>query len=323
MYIELVLRSPSGRTHESLAAEWALSPSLAHALQSLGFNITFILPFKRDDLWKELMGDRMVGSEAEDEISYTIIRPGDDDDNPVRPCDACRPASRARRVRWGCGALVRRAPRLARARALACCARVALSLTAPRLVTTLQVSVGCVREAKYGSPVHGFTVSELLELKAPSYVKWATLLQADTVIEYVGRSDETPPSMAIALKEQKRSKAHPEGGTMITIKYDYSEVRRRGRGREGAAMRGVRASGRRVRSEEEEEGAAGPAAPCRAVSELSASRECPATGGAPARPTRRCSSRSPSETIGRRRRWRCTGSSAACRASRQITSKCG
>jgi len=140
----------------------------ADGQSTAGFNISFILPFKREDLWQELVADRMVGTDNDDEIKYTIIRTGNDEENPV--------------------------------------------------------SVGCVREATYGSPVHGRTVSELLELKAPSYIKWATLLQTDTVYEFIGRSDETPPSIALALKENKRTKAHPEGGTTVTIKYDYSQV---------------------------------------------------------------------------------------------------
>jgi len=133
-----------------------------------GFAVSFILPFKRDDLWQELIADRLVGTDEDEDIKYTIIRPGNDEENPV--------------------------------------------------------SVGCVREAVFGAPIHGRSVSELLEMKPPSYIKWATLLQTDTIFEFMGRSDEVPPSIALALKENKRSKLHPEGGTTITMKYDFGWI---------------------------------------------------------------------------------------------------
>ncbi|KAL1504683.1 hypothetical protein AB1Y20_008463 [Prymnesium parvum] len=135
---------------------------------ALGFSITFTLPFKRMDIWQELVADRMIGSESEDEIRYVVIKPGNDEENPI--------------------------------------------------------SVGCVREATFGQPIHGRTVSELVELKAPSYIKWTTLLQKNTLFEFIGREDSVAPSVALALKENKRSKLNPEGGTTITIKYDFKEV---------------------------------------------------------------------------------------------------
>jgi hypothetical protein len=80
------------------------------------------------------------------------------------------------------------------------------------------VSSGCVREASYGSPVWGRTITELREIKAPAYIRWSTLLQEGTLYHFQGQPDDNP-KMQIALKELKKN-----SGTAVTIRYDFVDV---------------------------------------------------------------------------------------------------
>lgn len=131
---------------------------------STGFFITFNIPFKRNDIFTELLNDAgQLGSDGADSgITYTILKPGREAGKPV--------------------------------------------------------SSGCIREAVYGSPVWGRTITELREIKAPAYIRWSTLMQEGTLFQFVPKPDDNP-KIQIALKELKKN-----SGTNVTIKLDYDEV---------------------------------------------------------------------------------------------------
>ena len=75
-----------------------------------------------------------------------------------------------------------------------------------------------MREAVYGSPVWGRTITELREIKAPAYIRWSTLMQEGTLFTFVPKQDDMC-KIQIALKELKKN-----SGTGVTIRFDYSEV---------------------------------------------------------------------------------------------------
>ena len=128
-----------------------------------GFVLEFNLPFKKVDVFAELMSDDgQLGNDGDDGCTYTILRPGREE-----------------------GKLV---------------------------------STGCVREAAYGPPIWGRTVSELREIKAPTYIRWSTLMQEGTIFNFVGKDDDNP-KVQIALKEMKKN-----SGCSVTMKFDFLEV---------------------------------------------------------------------------------------------------
>jgi len=129
-----------------------------------GFFITFNVPFKRNDVFAELLSDvAPLGSDGpESGVEYNVLKPG------------------------------REAGKL--------------------------VSSGCVREAVYQSPVWGRTITELREIKAPTYIRWSTLMQEGTLFQFVPKPDDNP-KIQIALKELKKN-----SGTGVTIRFDYKDV---------------------------------------------------------------------------------------------------
>lgn len=129
-----------------------------------GFFITFNVPFKRNDVFAELLSDvAPLGSDGpESGVEYNVLKPG------------------------------REAGKL--------------------------VSSGCVREAVYQSPVWGRTITELREIKAPTYIRWSTLMQEGTFFQFVGKADDNP-KIQVALKELKKNT-----GTNVIIKLDFLEV---------------------------------------------------------------------------------------------------
>ena len=131
---------------------------------STGFFITFNVPFKRADVFAELLNDNgQLGADGHDSgVTYRVLKPG------------------------------REAGKL--------------------------VSSGCVREAEYSSPVWGRTITELREVKAPTYIRWSTLMQEGTLFNFVPKPDDNP-KIQIALTELKKN-----SGTGVTIRFDYFEV---------------------------------------------------------------------------------------------------
>jgi len=121
---------------------------LTKADEEGGFFIQFNVPFKRDDVFKELLNDdNPLGSDGDHGATFVILKPG------------------------------REAGKL--------------------------VSTGCVRECNYGAPVWGRTITELREIKPPTYIRWSTLMQEGTLFHYMGKADEVP-KLQIALKELKK-----------------------------------------------------------------------------------------------------------------------
>jgi len=136
---------------------------LTKADEEGGFFIQFNVPFKRDDVFKELLNDdNPLGSDGDHGATFVILKPG------------------------------REAGKL--------------------------VSTGCVRECNYGAPVWGRTITELREIKPPTYIRWSTLMQEGTLFHYMGKADEVP-KLQIALKELKKN-----SGTAVTMKLDFLEV---------------------------------------------------------------------------------------------------
>jgi len=78
------------------------------------------------------------------------------------------------------------------------------------------ISIGCVRESIFLPPAHGRTISEIVEIREPGFIKWATLVQDKTPFYFVGRGEEYP-SVAVQLKENKK-------GTTVQMKYEFAEV---------------------------------------------------------------------------------------------------
>ena len=148
---------------------------------STGFFITFNIPFKRTDVFTELLSDTgQLGADGESGVTYTILKPGREQ-----------------------GKLVRRTPHvpvhvLYRSRGAGSADHRMLT-TAVRL-SHAQVSSGCVREAVYTSPVWGRTITELREIKAPAYIRWSTLMQEGTLFQFTPKQDDNP-KVQIALKE--------------------------------------------------------------------------------------------------------------------------
>ena len=73
------------------------------------------------------------------------------------------------------------------------------------LLSIVQVSTGCVRETEYQSPVWGRTITELREIKAPTYIRWSTLMQEGTLFHFTGKADDNA-KVQIALKELRQRK---------------------------------------------------------------------------------------------------------------------
>lgn len=132
-----------------------------------GFFITFNVPFKKEDVYTELLNDEFpLGFERDMGAEFTVLKPG------------------------------REAGKL--------------------------VSTGCVREAVFPTPVWGKTISELRESKAPSYIRWAIMVQSGSFFYLVPPPDNNP-KVQIALKELKKNQ-----GTQVTIRMDCAYVEFRG-----------------------------------------------------------------------------------------------
>ena len=149
---------------------------------STGFFITFNIPFKRTDVFTELLSDTgQLGADGESGVTYTILKPGREQ-----------------------GKLVRRAPHVPAHVLSTAHAALALLTTDRRCgrasLSHAQVSSGCVREAVYTSPVWGRTITELREIKAPAYIRWSTLMQEGTLFQFTPKQDDNP-KVQIALKE--------------------------------------------------------------------------------------------------------------------------
>lgn len=56
-----------------------------------------------------------------------------------------------------------------------------------------------MREAVYTSPVWGRTITELREIKAPAYIRWATLMQQGTFFQFVPKPDDNPKIQSACL----------------------------------------------------------------------------------------------------------------------------
>ena len=170
---------------------------LTKTTEAGGFFIAFNVPFRRQDVFNELLSDdAMLGhDDANVDVKTTILKAGRDPAKPVRT-RALRPAV------WSAS----RIP----------------TNTLPPLPTLLlllcQVSSGCVRETTYGSPVWGRTINELREIKAPTYIRASTLMQEGTLFQFHGQPDDNP-KVQIALKELKKNT-----GTSVTIRFDFLEV---------------------------------------------------------------------------------------------------
>ena len=148
-----------------------------------GFFITFNVPFKRQDIFTELLNDNgQLGSDGPDAgVKYRVLKPGREEGKPVRVA----PPTHRSHVSF----TLRRALRAPSPRADG---RAPVRQSAWPARSLCQVSSGCVREAIYSTPVWGRTITELREIKAPAYIRWSTLMQQGTFFQFIPKPDDNP-----------------------------------------------------------------------------------------------------------------------------------
>ena len=169
-----------------------------------GFELSFYLPFDRACVYDELLVHprRRYPLGASPNVAFSILRPGYDPDNEVRPLARRWPPARQPQPHLDDGG--------ARARGRAA-----------------QLSVGCVRQVSFAAPFFGETVSELTVAArgAPegeegrSEVVWRQLDSA-TRLNLLGDGRHLP-EFGVQLEDGPH-------GTLVTLRYNFARAEMQG-----------------------------------------------------------------------------------------------